>query len=580
MKTRTAPIDVGETHDEIIGWYEEQLAAPAATPWPKSSPPVLIGPTWKTSRGRWVLPELTLGWDVLAWCGTWLQHRLGEPWRFTLEQARWILWWYALEEDGTFVYHDGVLQRLKGWGKDPVAACLCAVEAFGPCRFAEWEDDLPVATDVEDAWIQVAAVSLEQTKNTMRLFPGLFTAEAKRRFRMQVGKEKIHGLGDRRLIEAVTSSPATLEGARSTFVEKNETQHWTASNDGHDMADVIERNAAKSEDGGARTLAITNAYEPGEDSSAQRDREAWEKIEAGTSRATGLLYDSVEAPPTAKLTARAAPKVVVAIRGDSVWLSPNRIVKSILDPRNPPSRSRRWWYNQITATEDAWVEPREWDADADPTFTVATGATITLGFDGSVTDDHTALIGCDVAHDHLFEIEIWAPSEATGEIDRAAVDRKVRETVELYDVVGFYADLHPWESYVDRWAQDFGADLVVKSTLRQPVAFDIRARTKEFTIAIERLHAAIVESAKAAGTVSAKDGTRLTHDGAAWFRQHVHNARRAPNAWGISVRKEHRESARKIDAVPAAALARQARQDYLALPPAKRRRKKRSGRVW
>lgn len=81
--------------------------------------PVAIGPTWtRGDDGKYVLPKHTLGWAVLAWTAQWLQHEDGRPWRFTSEQARFILWWYAVDERGRFVYRDGVLQRLKGWGKD------------------------------------------------------------------------------------------------------------------------------------------------------------------------------------------------------------------------------------------------------------------------------------------------------------------------------------------------------------------------------------------------------------------------------------------------------------------------------
>jgi hypothetical protein len=40
----------------------------------------------------------------------------GEPWRFTDEQYRFLLWWYAIDESGRFIYRRGVLRRLKGWG--------------------------------------------------------------------------------------------------------------------------------------------------------------------------------------------------------------------------------------------------------------------------------------------------------------------------------------------------------------------------------------------------------------------------------------------------------------------------------
>jgi phage terminase large subunit-like protein len=433
--------------------------------------------------------------------------------------------------------------------------------------------------------VQTAAVALEQTKNTMRLFPVLITEDAQRHFGIQIGKELIHGLSDTRLIQAVTSSPTTLEGARATFVLKNETQHWDESNDGREMADVIERNATKSPDGSARSGAITNAYEPSNESVAQSDREAWEKVNAGGAVNVGLLYDSLEAPPEAELSperaddepedayeerrSRGITEVVASICGDSTWLDVPTILKSVLDIRNPPSRSRRFWFNQITASEDAWVSPQEWDASADPEFEVAPKAIITLGFDGSLSDDDSALIGCHVDGDHLFPLGIWSPPK-NGTVDRRAIDRAVRAAFELYDVVGFYSDVHPFESYIDTWTDDFADDLIVKSTLKQPIAWDMRDRggkLQKFTEACERLQAAIIEPGG------------LTHDGSRRFRIHALNARRAPNKWGVSVRKEHRESARKIDAVPAAVLARLARMDYVALPPS-RRRKVRSGKVW
>ena len=368
--------------DEVVAWYRERIEAPAEEyPW-KGLPyePLVIGPTWKRDGRRWLLPERTIGYDALAFAGLYLEHE-GEPWRYTMEQARFMLWWYSVDETGRFLFRDGVLQRLKGWGKDPVGGTLMAHELLGPCRFDGFERRAGLAAiaatrDEPNAWVQVAATALDQTKTTMRLFPGLFAERTRRLFDLQIGKEVVHAMGDSRFLQAVTSSPATLEGARATFVLENETHHWLATNDGHGMADVIERNATKSPAGAARTLAITNAYEPGEDSVAQNTREAYEKALADGRPVEGLLYDSLEAPPEAPLSAEAAPDVIAAVRGDSTWIDVARVVESIMDPRNAPSRSRRWWYNQVTAAEDAWVAPAEWDACAravDPAAFEATG---------------------------------------------------------------------------------------------------------------------------------------------------------------------------------------------------------------
>jgi hypothetical protein len=231
---------------------------------------------------RYRLPEITLGWQIIAWVegipSMGVAHNLQSdetdafgnhlPFKLTQEQVRFLLWLYAIDERGRFIYREAVLQRLKGWGKDPIASVICAVEFVGPCRFAGWAArDMreigivrgdPVAKPHPRSWIQIAAVSLEQTKNTMKLFQGLFRPECIAEHGIDLGKEKIYAYGGMKAIEAVTSSPKSLEGNRPTLVIKNETHHWHPNNEGKAMAEAIERNATKSKGGAARTLSITN----------------------------------------------------------------------------------------------------------------------------------------------------------------------------------------------------------------------------------------------------------------------------------------------------------------------------------
>lgn len=581
-RSRSVAAPAGDELVEIEAWYRHELSQPAVLPVSQWEP-VRIGPTWQTDDGHWRLPELTLGWGVLAWCGRWLQQSYGVPWQFTLEQARFILWWYAVNPGGVFVFSDGVFQRLKGHGKDPLGACLLLAEMLGPVRLADWDRGQPVGTDVDAAWAQTAAVSLEQTKNTMRLLPGLVTAEARHRFGLQPGKEQAYALGDERFLQAVTSSPSTLEGARSTFVLLNETHHWVLANQGHEMAAVIERNTTKSAGGAARTLRITNAYEPGEDSVAEHDREAWEKAQAGEVVDTGLLYDSLEAPPEAPLTPEAAPSVVEAIRGDSVWLNTDRIVKSIVDIRNPASRSRRFWYNQIVAAEDAWADPLAWDVIAAADQLVMPGELITAFFDGSKSDDTTGLVGCRMSDGHVFVIDAWAkPPGERGKgwvVPRASVDEAVSAMFDAYKVVAFFADPSDtrddegarfWEPLVDDWHQRYGPQLklwpVLTGDRRHSIAWDMRSELhqREFTGAAERFISEMVER-------------RFSHDGDLRLRQHVRNARRRPNKYGVSMGKEHRESARKVDLAVCAVGARMVRR---LVQNKDTGTKTRSGKVW
>src|SRR5699024_3845255 len=194
----------------------------------------------------------------------------------------------------------------KGWGKDPFAAVLSSSVLFGPLEFDHFgKDDQPVGRMVTDAWVQIAAVSLDQTKNTMKIFPGLIPTETRKLFGVQIGKQNVWARGDAAQIEAVTASPLAIEGGRPKLIIRAETQNLTRSNDGHDMAGVMDGNVAKSEMVTlGRILDVCSAYRRGEDSVGEGQGEAWEDAQGESAKMVeyGLMYDSLEAPPEAALT--------------------------------------------------------------------------------------------------------------------------------------------------------------------------------------------------------------------------------------------------------------------------------------
>lgn len=570
--------------EEIKRWYRSALAdtlPPIGLQWE----PVKVGPTWQYENG-WVLPEFSLGWEALAFAGQWLTHR-GKPWKYTMEQARFVLWFHALNADGTHVSHSAVLQRLKGWGKDPFAAVESTNTLVGPLEFDHWgKDGQPVGRQVTDAWVQIAAVSLDQTKNTMKIFPGLIPAETRRHFGIQIGKQNVWARGDAAQIEAVTASPLAIEGGRPKLIIRAETQNWNSSNGGHDMAGAMEGNAAKSEVGTpARILDICNAYRPGEDSVGQRQREAWDDTQGDDARSLdyGLLYDSLEAPPEAPLTADAAPAVVEAVRGDSVWLDAGgRILKSILNPLNSPSESRRKWYNQVTAAEDAWTEPNEFDPLKDDSVVVEPGEEIAMFLDCSKSDDATGLVGVRMSDGHVFTLGMWQrPPGKRGEgwlAPREEVDGVVAHAFDTFRVVAFFGDpSHTlddetldsyWDLLFDKWHREYGRRLKVwasgtKGGKGHAVMFDMtdRANAKAIAEAVSF-------------TLREIQDAQFTHDGDPRLRRHVLNARRYPVAGFVSIAKDRADSKNKIDLAVCMVGARMARRRVLNSG------KKQGGRVW
>lgn len=448
-------------------------------------------------------------------------------------------------------------------GKDPFLAVLSLVEFVGPCRFGGWDaDGEPIAVPHTSPWVQIAAVSLTQTRNTMRLMPGLMSPRMVDEYGIDPGKEIIYSRAGG-VLEAVTSSPRALEGGRATFVVMNETQHWLSNNSGHDMAMTIAGNIGKSRGGGARSMQITNAPLPGEDSVAEQTWDAWAKVQAGELVDSGMYYDSIEAPATVDLGDEESLRAgILAARGDATWLDIDWIISTIYQGTYPPWQSRRMFLNQLTAPDDALVAVHEWDACASADR-LQPGDEIVLGFDGGRKDDSTALVAIRINDRLVQPLGIWeAPDGPAGqdwEVDREAVDGMVRNAFEVYKVRAMFADVALWESYVDQWSQDFRRKLRIKASARSAVGRDMRGGLKELTEANERLVAAIVDG-------------KLKHTGHQSLRRHVLNARRRLNAYGVSFGKEHRESRRKVDAYAAMMLADLARRTLLESPKYRKRR--------
>jgi hypothetical protein len=538
----------------------------------------MIGPTWQRNvDGSWYLPTKSLGWGVLKW---WEQYvntpggdYAGDPFMPTLEQFRFTLWWYAVDDEGNYAYREGTFRRLKGHGKDPYAAALSLAELCGPVAFSHFDaNGQPVGKRRHAAWIEIAAVSQEQTKNTFRMFPIMVSKQMRREYALEINKFVIYATDAGGVIEAVTSSAASMEGNRPTFAIKNETQWWGTgpageSNDGHEISETIDGNLTKT--AGARSLSICNAHVPGNDTVAEKAWEEFQAVAGGAQVDTGVLYDALEAPADTPLSeipsekedpdgyaegVRKLTEGIEVARGDSYWLPVKTIVQSVLDSRKKLSESRRKFLNQINAAEDSWISPPEWNrlALTGELFALKRGEQITLGFDGSKSDDWTALIACRVSDGCLFTVGVWDPKlEPTGEIDREKVDAVVRSLRDRYEVVGFRADVKEFEAYVDQWSVFYKRTLKVNATPGHPVAFDMRGNTKRFALDCERFLDAVLER-------------ELNHDGNRLLALHVCNAKRYPTVYdAISIRKATKDSSKKIDAAVCAVLAWGSRQDYL-----------------
>lgn len=308
------------------------------------------------------------------------------------------------------------------------------------------------------------------------------------------------------------------------------------------MAAVIARNVTKNPAGRARYLEATNAYDPNRDSVAQRTHEAAELF-ASMDTKCDILYDCLEGSHIEDLKDIDLVRTrLVETYGDSYWIDIDSIISAIQDPRTPPGDSFRYYLNNIQEGADTFLTKYEWEAcrDDEP---IGKREQIAIGFDGSLYDDSTALVASVLSTGKLFVLGLWESDGSDDwEVDVAEVDAVLYKAFKKYRVAWVYADPFLWQDVVDRWAAEYGNDVVFKFPTN---------RERPMCEAIERFHTSVVSQ-------------QLMHDGNPDLQRHVLNAVKREVRTGYMITKERPKSKRKIDLAVAAILALEARGDAIA----------------
>ena len=508
----------------------------------------------------------SLGYLVADWieanCVVPDGDRAGAPFTLTDEQLRFLVWHYRLRVDAdesragdAWVFRRSMLVRPQKWGKGPVSAAMVCAEAVGPVLFAGWDaDGEPVGREWATPWIQLAASSEDQVANVYRALLPMIQEGPLADVIPDTGLTRINLPGGG-FIEPVTAEGRSRLGQRITFAVHDEPHSWLKHNGGWQLADTQRRNLAGMR---GRSVATTNAWDPAENSDAQRTAEA----------GLGDVYvDFPTAPSGSVRNRRERRRVLRTVYGDSVeerggWVSLDRIDAEIdeLVAKGDAAQAERFYLNRVVAVSDAFFDVDAWMGCAAP-VEVPAGATVTLGFDGSMLDDWTAIRArvVDLESGALYGFTptfadgaatIWNPADFGGEVPRHEVQAAVEELFDRYDVARMYVDPELWQSEIDAWAARYGD----KRVIVWPTY-----RTRQMAAALERLRTDVATAS-------------VTHDGCSTTTTHVANARRVRRAGGIVVGKPNEHQ--KIDAAVADALAHEAACDVKAAGlPRKRSRR-------
>lgn len=343
----------------------------------------------------------------------------------------------------------------------------------------------------------------------------------------------------------MSSSPERLHGYNPSLVICDEVAQWTTPN-------LRKAWAALTTGGGARsrtqTFTISTAGEvsqradsilgrmiDGNEAVGELERDG--ALTVSRNRAAQTLVYNFSAHTTDPFD---TPAVKAA--NPASWITEEYLARQAANPEVSRSDFLQLHACVWSDGEDQWVTAEAVRA-AGCGDRIGDGDLVVLGFDGSMSDDSTALFACRVEDGLLELLDVWErPDGASGwQVPRLEVDAAVHRAMAELDVWRMYADPPYWQSEIEKWALEFGDERVVSWHT---------ARDSQMGAALERFRTDLLDG-------------KFRHDGHPVLVQHLLNARMVKTRSGYRIGKPEKGGG-KIDAAVAAVLAYEARCDAIA----------------
>jgi hypothetical protein len=503
----------------------------------------------------------TLGYDVAelieAKCAIPDGDHAGEPYLLSDEQLRFLLHLYRVDPNvkwdraarrwrTPFVhFRGGQLVRPQKWGKGPFsAAWICAeADSEGPVLFDGWDaSGHPVGRPWATPWIQVTAVSEDQTANVWRALVPMIELGAIAADIPDTGQTRINLPGGGK-IEPVTASARSRLGQRITSALQDEAHSWLKANGGQTLADNQRRNLAGM---GGRWLETGNAWDPRENSVAQRTAESGEP---------GVFHDDVDPGVGSVRNKVDRRRMLKKVYNGAWWVDLDRIDGEIvaLLERGDASQAERFFLNRKQAGEDSAFAPGTIEKHKVPGRREADEKSlITIGVDGARFVDALGLVATDVKPGFQWPLGIWErPDNAPDDYEHPfhEIDGAMQDAFARFRVWRVYVDPQWIDNLLEKWQGRWGEKVVLPWYTNRPK--QICWAVRSFTDAIA--------------------GEDWTYSGDPKLTQHFKNARKYPmNVFDDkhrqmhSLAKDRPDSPRKIDGAMAAVLSWEARSDAIA----------------
>lgn len=362
----------------------------------------------------------------------------------------------------------------KGSMKTETLAYICGVELHpeAPIRYAGFSQQalggMKTGRPVMDPYIPMLAYTKDQVselgygalKSILESCPdeGLF----------DIGMDRIVRLGAlgqaAGKVVPIAAAPNAADGARTTMQALDETHRLYLPN--HKAAiETMLNNLPKRPLEDPWQMSTTTAGEPGQDSYAEDEYREGVKNHEGKMKSVGYFFMHRQASDGCKFdTMKQRIEAIKEATGPGVakWTNFVRIASQWDREGADKQYLERVWTNRWTQSAAQAFDKDAFTELGDPNLKISKGAFCTLGFDGAVFDDSTALVLTEIETGIQEVVGFWEkPAKLPLGEDGLPVRWRVPEeevhevfaqTMKDYEVWRMYGDPPHWREAMAKWA--------------------------------------------------------------------------------------------------------------------------------